>query len=349
MSIFHFILNRFFQAIILLFVLCIIGFWIIDKIPGTYEDFLRQEEMTDQLSIEIRKEQRNPVFYFSLLPEFSQEEKNKPSEIPFIRFLPQLHWNGDQCQFHHWLTRKSYSLRDAKPVSNKIWEASMWSIVFMLPALLIIFFMGLALAEWSVKSKKTRWVNFITQLLIFFHSIPVFWLASLLIVFFAGVNFLNILPSSFVSSDATSPWEFWTTKIHYLILPLISIVLPTISVVYNLARQKYLEQMETPYWKRLIASGLSVKEGLNKEVRPHAVILLLAWIASAIPLLIGGSILIETIFGIPGTGRLLYHSITIRDWPVVHGLFLFSATLTITGVLISDLLQRRYDPRAFQK
>ncbi|NOT36486.1 MAG: ABC transporter permease [Saprospiraceae bacterium] len=340
-----FILNRLLQAVLLIFFLSLIGFWIINNIPGSYEDFLKAEEYNTEESENSGSPIQLPLFYFGIMPEFSDEEKKNPKDIHAYRYLPQFRWNGTRNQYHEWLSKSSYSLRDSKPVTKKILEASGWSIMFMLPAILLIFFLGLFLAEWSVRSQNKRAVTIVTQVLIFFHSIPAFWLASILLIFFAGVSFLNILPSSFVSSGANSPWEFWTTKLHYLILPLLSIVLPTLSVVYNLSRQKYLEQINTSSWVRMISAGLSVKEGLSKEVRPHVLILLLAWIASAIPLLIGGSIIIETIFAIPGTGRLLFQSITIRDWPVVHGLFLFSGALTILGILVSDILQRKFDPR----
>ncbi len=319
-------------------ILSLIGFWIIDNIPGSYDNHDSQEMALSELLIST-KQYRLPLFYFGFIPEISD------SIYSIQELLPHWRWNGTNNQFHQWLTQSSYSLRDGQGVSFKIVSAIKWSFVFMFPALFIILIVGLFLSEWSVKRPNSQWTKWLIRVLSFFHSIPVFWLASLLLLFFASVSFLNWFPASISGSDIGSAWELLSTKIYYLILPLLSMILPTLSIVCSLSQKKYMDIMQSASWKRMLSSGITVDQGLRTEARPHVILVLLAWIASAIPLLIGGSIIIETIFSIPGTGRLLHHSITIRDWPVVHGIFMLSATLTIFGITISDWLQRRIDIR----
>ncbi|MEO6189167.1 MAG: ABC transporter permease [Saprospiraceae bacterium] len=296
-------------------------------------------------SLQIIKKPFKPIFYWSVLPRFTKEEKLDPSSLPLSGILPVFKWNGIHNVYHEWLTQTSYSLRDSKDVSAKVFEAIQWTLVIQIPALILIFILGIYLAEWSVKSKNNNAGIRVTKILTAFHSVPVFWLASLLLIFFTGQGFLHIFPSSFVSADVVSPFEFWTTKIHYIILPLIAIVLPALAVIYNLARNNILSNMEKPFWKRTMSSGLSQNEAIKQEARPLAMIPLIAWIASAIPFLISGSIIIENIFSIPGTGRLLFQSIGFRDWPVVHALFMLASFLTILGIQIAELVQLKLDPR----
>ena len=323
--------------------LSLIGLWIINLIPGSYEDFTQQEEIQmNPNNIEFRA---LPLFYFGYLPDSLKDAHSKPTLSSYLNYLPEWKWNGFSNQFHHWLTHESISLRDSNPVRLKIIDALQWSVILMLPAIIIIFFAGMFLTEWSVRTSHQQAVSILIKTLTFFHSIPVFWLASLLLLVFSSAHFLNLFPASIASADYQSPWELWGLKIYYLILPLISITLPALSVVFNLLRQRYLDLMNSYAWQRMIASGVSVIDGLRWEARPHAYLVMLAWMASAIPLLISGSIIIETIFSMPGTGRLLYYSITIRDWPVVHALYMIAATLTIIGFHIADYLQQRYDPR----
>jgi len=138
---------------------------------------------------------------------------------------------------------------------------------------------------------------------------------------------------------------FWIAGPQYLILPVLSIVLPSLSVIYLLVRRQMMTRMEEPFWKRVIASGIGPDTGFARELRPLALIPLAAWVASAVPLLIAGSLIVENIFSIPGTGRLLYQSVAYRDWPVVHALVLLAAAMNIAGIALADLLQFWLDPR----
>ncbi|MEP7195515.1 MAG: ABC transporter permease [Saprospiraceae bacterium] len=334
------------QSILMLLFLSLIGHWIITNIPGSYNDFIQLEnEATNSEQLQQKVISAKPLFYFGIMSEFSEEEKKNPSSIHWSKLMPNWKWNGLKNRYHEWLSGSGISMRDSKKVSDKVWDAISWTVIIQLPVLIIIFFMGLFLAEWSVRTKAQKLVEVITRILSIFHSIPIFWFANLLLIFFAGVSFLNILPSSFVHAEVNSPLEFWFGKSYYLILPIISLVLPSLAIVFNLTRISYLEHMDKLSWKRMLASGISKREGIIQEARPQAIIPLVAWFASAIPLLISGSIIIENIFSIPGTGRLLFQSIGYRDWPVVHALFMMSAIMTLLGIILAEILQMKLDPR----
>lgn len=320
------------------------GHWMISNIPGSYEDFVKSENPEDASNYsDLQK--TNKLFYFSFLPQFSNEEKLKPEELSWYQLLPHCKWNGTTNVFHQWLTKSSYSLRDSRLVREKVWEAIQWTLIVQLPALVLIFIVGVLLAEWSIRTQNKKMNSFVSKILTIFHSLPLFWLSSLLLVVFSSQGFLPILPSTMISADSNVPISYWFSNIHFIILPVVSITLPSIAVVYNLYRNSLYENKQKPLWGRAIGSGMSHQEVYKNELRPLAVIPLLGWMASAVPVLISGSIIIENIFSIPGTGRLLFQSIGYRDWPVVHGLIMVASILTMLGILLADWVQRLIDPK----
>ncbi len=333
-------------VVLMLMIISLCGHWLMQQIPGSTSDLNNFESDNFSNQNEHAEVQPTiPLFYWSFIPKFSKEELSAPDKIPFSKKWPDWRWNGKQNIYHQWLFHSSISMRDSRPVYLKISEAISWTLMLQLPAVLLILFLGFWLAEWSVRTANKRLSNALTIILTAFHSIPSFWLASMLLILFSGKGFLNILPSSFISSENSKLFEFWTYKSYYLILPLIAIVLPSLSVVYNLIRNNIITNMQLPFWRRLMSIGIPVKDAIKQEIRPLSTIPILAWIASAIPLLISGSIIIENIFSIPGTGRLLLQSISYRDWPVVHGLMMTASLLTILGIQLANYIQSRVDPR----
>ncbi|HMW38688.1 MAG: ABC transporter permease [Saprospiraceae bacterium] len=331
-------------AFVSLMILSLVLHWMIRQIPGSYDDFIRSEDPATVASGDAINKTLLPLFYFSVVPDFNTVQKEDPASLTIQDILPRFRWNASNNIFHRWLFNNSNSFRDGKSVSEKVTIALGWTLIIQLPALLLIIICGFTLAEWSLRTTKYKLAATVTQALTILHSMPAFWLANLLLIIFAGGLFA-ILPSSLVMSDVRSPFQLWIKAPQYLILPVLCILLPSLSVIYQLVRRQMILRMEEPFWARLIASGISKKTGFRRELRPLVLIPLAAWFASAIPMLITGSLIIENIFSIPGTGRLLYQSIAFRDWPVAHALILLAAFMTILGIAVADLIQWVLDPR----
>lgn len=327
------------NAVFLLLLIALIGHWMIQNIPGSYDEMNREEENSAPENYTSQKI-KMPLFYFGFIPE------RKPEELKSMNFLiPEFRWNGTGNLYHHWLVNSSASLRDGLPVGQKIWKAIQWTMALQIPAVILIFSLGLWLAFLVVRSKHHRFKKIMDIGLTALHAFPVFWFGSLLLIFFANPDFFNWFPAIPESAGGSDPFSLWIQQPAFWILPITALVLPSLAVIYNLFRKGLENAFQKRFWMRARSSGISEMDGLRHELMPHALIPVLAWIASAVPFLIGGSILIETIFSIPGSGRLMYNSIHYRDWPVVHGLFMLAAGMTLIGLLISDVCQRLMDPR----
>ena len=311
-------------------------------IPGSYDELMEAEDISlnERASIQQIKE---PLFYFTIIPE-----KNDENDLNSI--LPVFKWNGLHNEFHQKLM--SYctfnfgnSLIDGVAVSKKIATALPWSLILQIPAILLIIILSIWIAFRRIRFPDSILMKSIDSVLIWIHSIPGFWLATMLLLLFANPDVLHWFPSGFQMISSDNPFSIWFYYPQYLILPLLCLILPALAYLVRLIKNGLEENLQKLFWKRALSTGLSYKQALYIEALPLALIPLIAWFAGIFPALISGSLIIEQIFSVPGLGRLMFLSISMRDWPVVQFLFLLGSALTILGFIISDLLLRLVDPR----
>ncbi|MBK9641471.1 MAG: hypothetical protein IPO72_09365 [Saprospiraceae bacterium] len=132
-----FILKRLMNAVFLLLLIALIGHWMIQNIPGSYDEMNREEENSAPENYTSQKI-KMPLFYFGFIPE------RNPEELKSMNFLiPEFKWNGTVNLYHHWLVNSSASLRDGLPVGQKIWKAIQWTMALQIPAVILIFFFGI--------------------------------------------------------------------------------------------------------------------------------------------------------------------------------------------------------------
>lgn len=334
---FPYILERLGYGIMKLFFIVVIGIWIIRLIPGSYLHFNafyenRSEDITLQHSPDL------PLFYigYSINPQ---------SSFGFC-----LNWNGTNNEVHALLN--SYlklqfgnSIIDGVPVLEKFKKALPWTLVLQLPAIILLIFFSIYYSIHSLLNKNSKIYQLTDRILMLFHAVPGFWLATLLLLFFANPDFLSWFPPGMQSAHLQSPFSLWFSHVHYLILPLLCLILPAMAYLIKLIRNGLLATTEMEFWKRAVSTGISYKFALYKEALPIAAIPLASWFAGVFPALLTGSIIIEQIFSIPGLGRLMFHSIFTRDWPMVQFLFIISSLVTLLGFLLSDIIIRQLDPR----
>jgi peptide/nickel transport system permease protein len=263
-------------------------------------------------------------------------------------------WNGNRNEFHKKLfSFASFnfgkSLVDGVEVKNKFLTALPWSLILEIPAILFTIVFSIWFAMRRVRFPNSLFMKTIDNGLVWVHSIPGFWLATMLLLLFANPNVFQWFPSGFQSVSSYNPFTIWIYYPQYLLLPLVCLILPALAYLVRMIKNGLEESLQTLFWKRAISTGLSYQQALYKEALPLALIPLIAWCAGILPALISGSLIIEQIFSVPGLGRLMYLSISMRDWPVVQFLFILGAAMTIVGFIISDLLLRFADPRIRQE
>jgi peptide/nickel transport system permease protein len=170
-------------------------------------------------------------------------------------------------------------------------------------------------------------------------SIPSFWVGLLLILLF-GVH-LGWLPTyGFVSMTE----EFWV-GMSYLLLPVAALVMTEVAAITRMMRSSAIEVLRLEYITHAKAKGLRESTVLARHAFPNAFAPTLTVIGLILGQLLGGAAVIETVFTLPGVGRLLVEGIFSRDYPVVQGCLLFVATVYVLINLGTDLLYPLFDPR----
>lgn len=232
-----------------------------------------------------------------------------------------------------------------KPVSHMILERLPATLLLMISAMSLAFTCGTILGILSAQ-KVNRWPDTLISILgLIFYSTPSFWLALMGIVFFS--IYLNWLPPSGFGSIEQSLTGFSAILdiAWYLILPTITLALVYLSIYLRIMRASLLEVSTLDFVKTAKAKGLSSRKILVNHVLRNAMLPMITLIGLQAGTMLGGSVVIETIFAIPGLGRLAYDSVVQRDLNTLLGVVFISAILVIFINFIVDMLYAKLDPR----
>ena len=173
----------------------------------------------------------------------------------------------------------------------------------------------------------------------FFLSIPSFWL-GLLLLLLVGMKLGWVPVVGYVPFS-----EDWRASISFLVLPAITLMLVELGVLTRMARASAVEVLRLEYVKTARAKGLSERRVLLRHVLPNAFAPTWTLVGLVLGNLLGGIAVLETVFTLPGLGRLLVDAIFARDYPVVQGCMLFTATIYVLVNLVVDLCYPLFDPR----
>jgi peptide/nickel transport system permease protein len=177
-------------------------------------------------------------------------------------------------------------------------------------------------------------------------AIPSFWLAILLQILFGII--LGLIPISGLKSmdyeSLSSLGKIWDLTGH-LILPVFVSSFGGLAGLSRFMRSSMLEVIRQDYITTARAKGLSERTVIYKHALKNAVLPIITLLGLSVPGLIGGSVIIENIFGIPGMGQLFFMSVMTRDYPLVMGILTIGAILTLVGNLLADLGYTFADPR----
>jgi peptide/nickel transport system permease protein len=252
-------------------------------------------------------------------------------------------------QYFLWLkklfTGKLYSFKDGRPVMQKINERIWNTLLLNLVATIIIFSLAIPLGVFSAKRQYSFLDNLGTFGAYLGVSAPSFWLAYLLIlgtVLLFGYPVLGM--RSFVTEDFTTT-EIVLDRIWHLMLPSIIMAIHGIASLSRYTRSSMLEVIRQDYIRTAKAKGVSEETVYYKHGLRNALLPTITIFGFMIPGLIGGSIIMETVFAWPGIGQLAYQAILARDYPVLMTLNTIAAVLTLVGNFIADILYGIADPR----
>jgi peptide/nickel transport system permease protein len=256
-------------------------------------------------------------------------------------------------QYFRWLRRIitldfGDSFRDRRPVIEKLKERIPVSIKLSGISLLFAYLLAIPLGIYAATRRHTAGERFTTVLLFALYSLPNFWIATLAIVYFGGGDFWDVFPVYGLHTSGAENWPWWRQiqdEAAHLILPVTCMTYYTLAVLSRYMRAGMLETIRQDFIRTARAKGLSERIVVYRHALRNSLIPIITLMADILPALIGGSIVIETLFSIPGMGYLSYEAVFSRDYPLLMGIFTVSALLTLAGILISDFLYTLIDPR----
>jgi len=256
-------------------------------------------------------------------------------------------------QYGLWLKRIATldfgeSLKFKRPVWEVIAERIPVSLKLAFTALIIAYIISIPLGIFSATHQYSKTDRFMTTILFVLYSLPSFWVGTMLIVYLGGGDFLDIFPVfglSSISADKMTYWgRFWDAVWH-LTLPIFCMTYASLAVLSRYMRTAMLEVIRQDYITTARAKGLKEKVVIYKHALRNSLIPIVTLLASLLPATIGGSIIIESIFSIPGMGKLAFEAILARDYPVIMAELTIVAFLTLLGILIADIMYSIVDPR----
>ena len=252
-------------------------------------------------------------------------------------------------QYFLWLKRlftgNLYSFKDGRPVMKKIGERIWNTLLLNLVAMLIIFSLAIPLGIFSAKRQYSFLDNLGTFGAYLGISIPSFWLAYLLILGTVKLFGYPVLGMrSFVMEDFTTA-EIILDRLWHLMLPSIILAIGGIAALSRYTRSSMLEVIRQDYIRTAKSKGLPEETVYYKHALRNALLPIITLFGFIIPGLIGGSIIMETVFAWPGIGRLAYPAVLARDYPVVMTINTITAVLVLIGNFMADILYGIADPR----
>jgi peptide/nickel transport system permease protein len=278
-----------------------------------------------------------------------------PKASPEAREALEKSYGLDQplyVQYGLWLGRivkgdfgTSFS-RDRRPVLDKILEALPITLMINVLELGLILMLAIPIGVWSAARQHTLADRVVTVLVFIGFAMPGFWIALLaMMVFGEQLGWLPISGLHSLDYDSMTTLGKAADRAAHLVLPVGISAVTGLAGMSRYMRSSMLEVLRQDYVQTARAKGLSERVVLLRHAMRNALLPVVTLLGLSIPGLIGGAVIAETIFAIPGMGRLFFTSVLARDYPVVMGITLIGAMLTLVGNLVADMLYVAVDPR----
>ena len=235
---------------------------------------------------------------------------------------------------------------DHRPVWDKIRERLPLTVSMNLVSLVLTLAVAVPIGVVSARRQGGPFDRAATVLVFIGFAMPGFWLALLLMLLF-GIHW-PVLPISGLTSmdyDALSPLGKTLDMARHLVLPIFIYTFGSLAGMSRFMRSSMLEVLRQDYILTARAKGLPEYVVLYKHALRNALLPVITILGLSVPGLIGGSVIIESIFALPGLGQLFYQSVMARDYPLIMGNLVLGAVLTLAGNLLADVGYALADPR----
>jgi peptide/nickel transport system permease protein len=241
------------------------------------------------------------------------------------------------------------SFKDSRSVWAKIRERLPVTLKLEFFSILLVYIIALPLGIYSATHRDSLGDHVTTLAAFVLFAVPIIWAATMALVFVCGGDFLYLFPPGGLTSiDYAREWpigERIKDQTWHLFLPVVLLSYAGFAGLSRYMRSSMLEVLRQDYVQVARAKGLSERVVTFKHAMRNSLIPQVTILAELLPGLIGGSVIIETVFSLPGMGQLGYDAVLARDYPIVLALLTVSALLTLIGILLSDILLAAVDPR----
>ena len=247
-----------------------------------------------------------------------------------------------------------YSFGQMRPIGEILPEVLWNTLQLMVVSVVLIFIIGMLIGIIQAVRQYSILDNVLTFLALFFYSMPSFWFALMLILMFSlkasqwGFPDWLRLPASGMTEVGYEFLPFggrMLDRLQHMILPAVALGIGNAAGVARYMRGSMLEVINQDYIRTARAKGLSERVVVFKHALRNAMIPIITLLGLYLPILLSGSVLVETIFAWPGMGRVIVEAIFQRDYPLVMATSFIAAALVVIGNLLADVLYAVVDPR----
>lgn len=306
------------QKIITLFFVSVISFLIIHLAPG-------EPSQVDPL---------NPKFTPEIVERFRKEfHLDKPLYTQYLYFYRDL------------FAGRTVSWKDNQPVLGKMWERFLNSLPLFIVGTIITWTLSFPIGIRSAIFRGGIYDRSATFFSYFLISIPGFFFAYILIIFVVTRFQVPVIGMETFGLGDASMVRIFMDRVWHLLLPSLLGATGGIAILSRYVRSQMLEVEGQDYVRTAKAKGLTWEQVHYKHALRNALLPFVTMFGLILPGLIGGSVIIESIFSWPGMGRMAYEAILARDYPIILTVNFISAVLVLIGTFISDLLYLVVDPR----
>jgi len=251
-------------------------------------------------------------------------------------------------QYIDWVKNISHlnfgiSFVSGQDVSAEILKRLPITLAMNITALVIVFVISVYLGIKAALNYEKRTDYIIRQISLVSFSMPSFYLALMFIIFFS-VN-LDLFPIAGVHSiEEKLGYKYYTDMAWHLVLPVGVMIFVGLGSMIIYVRSLTLEILKSDYYYFALSRGLSKQELLRYYIVPNILPPIITLLGLSLPGLIGGSVILESIFGIEGMGQLFFMSALSRDYPVIMGTLMITSFLTLLGNMLADLILLKLNP-----
>jgi peptide/nickel transport system permease protein len=316
-----FVARRLAQGVIVVFAVATLVFVLLRAAPG------------DPLTVLSEQPQLPPEAVERLRHEFGLDQ---PVAVQYVRYLANL----ARGEF-------GMSLTQHRPVLEAIGDAIPNTLLLAAAALLVDFAVGVSLGIVQGTRGGSRTDTLLSVVTVTLYSTPVFWLGLMLLVLFGQT--LGWLPAG-GTIDPVGHWSLPLAgrvldRLRHLVLPALTLGLVAAGYTARHQRSAMLEAIGQDFVRTARAKGLRERTVVLRHALRNALLPTITLAGLAFPVLLSGTVLVETVFAWPGMGRLAADAIGRRDYPIVTGAAILAAAMVVLGNLLADLAARLADPR----